>query len=78
MGSPQSKAEESKEVDSNGAINNNIVLKNTDVVNVSVESEILVLLSIICGFKILEILLFIYYKHRNHLKNKYLNRNDKA
>lgn len=42
MGSPQSKAEESKEVDSNGAINNNIVLKNTDVVNVSVESEILV------------------------------------
>lgn len=71
MGNPQSKSYEQKEIDSNGAINNNIVLRNTDVVNVSIDTEILVLLSVMCGLQILEILIFLYYKHRHGLKNKY-------
>lgn len=74
MGGTKSKTV-NKDVDSNGAINNNIVLKNTDVMNVSVESEIVILLSIICGIKILEVLLFLYYKHRRGLKKTYSGEN---
>lgn len=62
-----------KEVDATGTVNNNIVLKNTDTMNVSTDFEMFILIAIICGIKILELLLFIYFKHRRGLKKTYIS-----
>lgn len=70
-----SSTEEQKEVDATGTINNNIVLKNTDTMNVveSTQFNTLILVAVICGIKILELLLFIYFKHRRGLKKSYIS-----
>lgn len=69
-----SSTEEQKEVDATGTINNNIVLKNTDTWNASSNQfETFILIAIICGIKILELLLFIYFKHRRGLKKSYIS-----
>lgn len=64
---------ENKNVDSTGAINNNIVLKKDDKINI-VNFEIVVLLTIICVIKIVELACYIYYKHRRGLKKAYGNK----
>lgn len=69
-----SSTEEQKEVDATGTINNNIILKNTDHMNVeSTQFGTFILIAIICGIKILELLLFIYFKHRRGLKKSYIS-----
>lgn len=69
-----SSTEEQKEVDATGTINNNIILKNTDNMNVeSTQIGTFILIAIICGIKILELLLFIYFKHRRGLKKSYIS-----
>lgn len=69
-----SSTEEQKEVDATGTINNNIILKNTDNMNVeSTQFGTFILIAIICGIKILELLLFIYFKHRRGLKKSYIS-----
>lgn len=60
--------EEVKAVDSSGAVNNNIVF--TDPIRIS-NKEIVLLLSIICVIKIVELLFFVYREHKKNLKKKY-------
>lgn len=62
MGLWESK-EESKQIESTGSVNTNVVIGHTvDITN----DYIIICLSIICFIKVLEILYFIY---RNHIKN---------
>lgn len=74
MGSSESK-EESKVIDSNGQVNNNIVLtESVDIKNL----EIVVLLYIICIVKFLEFIVFVYKCHQKHIKKKYRNQQDRT
>lgn len=47
----------SKEVDSNGAVNNNVIIEETMDQNAN---EITLLLAVICAIKVIEIMVFIY------------------
>lgn len=67
MGSGESKTE-TKSVEASGQVNNSMVLNNTQD-NYGV--AYLVLLSILCGIKILEFLSFLYIKYNSLLKKKY-------
>lgn len=66
--------EEKKEVDSNGNVNNNIVLHNSATLNVQLESCVIVVLAVIAAVLIIFLLLFVYYKHRHGLKKLYTTR----
>lgn len=70
MGNTDSK-EETKAVDSNGNVNNNVVIQEPNSKN----SDIKIVLYIICGIKIIELLIFIYKFHRKNLKRKYISAN---
>lgn len=59
---------ETKTVESDGAVNNNVVIQGEPL---GYEFEIMVLLSIICAIKIFEILLFVYKKHTKTVKQNY-------
>lgn len=63
----------SKEVDSTGPVNNNIILDTTSTINMH-SFEMVVMLAIICAIKILELILFIYFKHRRGLKKGFERR----
>lgn len=63
----------SKEVDSTGPVNNNIILDTTSTINMH-SFEMVIMLAIICVIKVLEIVLFIYFKHRRGLKKTYEKR----
>lgn len=71
MGNNESKTE-NKAVDTNGNVNNNIVVKIEDEVN-TYGSEIILLLAIIGAIKILEFVYFLYREHNRKLKRKYGN-----
>lgn len=60
----------SKEVDSTGPVNNNIILDTTSTINTH-SFEIVIMLAIVCAIKILELILFIYFKHRRGLKKSF-------
>lgn len=62
---------QSKEIDSTGTVNNNVILTNT--VNVY-SQELVYLLAVLVALKILEIMIFMYLKHKRHLKMDYMNR----
>lgn len=57
-----SSEEETKVVDSNGAINNNVVLQGEQPLNVF-SYEIIILLSVLCLLRIIE---FGYFMYRIH------------
>lgn len=63
----------SKEVDSTGPVNNNIILDTTSTINMH-SFEMVIMLAIICAIKILEVVLFIYFKHRRGLKKSFERR----
>lgn len=67
MGSGESKTE-TKSVEASGQVNNSMVL-NTSRDDYGL--EYLVLLSILCVVKILELLSFLYIKYNALLKKKY-------
>lgn len=70
MGTSNSKEEE---IDTAGSVNNNIIIKDA----VTVQSqEIMYLLIAGLVVKAIELLIFIYLKHRKHLRNKYSNNNN--
>lgn len=60
--------EEKKTVDSTGEVNNNVVVQETvDVYS----SEMVILLSILCILKIIELGCYLYTTHNRNLKKKY-------
>lgn len=67
MGSGESKTE-TKNVEASGLVNNSMVL-NTSEEKYGV--AYLVLLSILCGIKTLEFLIFLYIKYNATMKKKY-------
>lgn len=71
MGSSDSK-EETKTVDSNGNVNNNIVIQDPVPIH---SKDISVVLYIICAIKIFELIIFLYKFHSKNLKKKYANQN---
>lgn len=60
-------------VEAQGAINNVVITDVQDRVEIE-SSEILILLSIICGIKVIEFLYFIYNQHVGGIKRKYERR----
>lgn len=72
MGSTESK-EEVKTVDSNGMVNNNIVIQDQVKIH---NNEIIILLYIICVIKVFEFIVFMYKFHTKSLKKKYVNPNN--
>lgn len=67
MGQTQSS---SKEIESDGEVNNNVVInepKNNG------NSQVLLVLWIICALKIIEFALYIYNRHQKSLKKRYTN-----
>lgn len=67
MGSSQSQ-HETKTIEASGQVNNNVVIQETEDVY---SMEIVVLLSLLCALKILEIAMFLYNKYRQQMKKKY-------
>ncbi len=71
MGNSDSK--ESKTVDSNGNVNNNIVLQESIPIH---SNSIVTILTIICAIKVFELVLFLYKLHLKKIKRKYVNPNN--
>lgn len=69
MGKTQSSQ---KTVDSQGEVNNNVVINDTASSPPEL-SQLLVISWIICAIKLMEFLLFIYNRHQKQLKKKYSN-----
>lgn len=67
MGSKDSK-EETKTVDTAGAVNNNLVFQEAVPIH---SDQIVILMYIICGIKIVELLLFFYKMHLRRMKKRY-------
>lgn len=74
MGTKNSKQEK---IDSSGTVNNNVILTNTDIVNVY-SQELVYLMAVLIGLKVFEIIMFMYLKHRRHWKKTYINRGNPA
>lgn len=72
-----SKPRPDNRIDSSGVVNTNIILKNTDTLNVH-NNEIIWILFAILVIKLLEMLLFVYYKHRRGLKKQYSKNSENA
>lgn len=71
MGNTKSNTEE-KVVDTTGTVNNNLVLRDDQQLNIF-SFEITLLLLIICVLKIIEFAYFIYRIHSRRLKKIYTN-----
>lgn len=67
MGSGQSQ-QETKTIESSGQVNNNVVIQETEDVY---SMELVILLSLLCALKILEIGIFLYNKYKQQMKKKY-------
>lgn len=67
MGSSHSQVEK-KTIESTGQVNNNVVIQETEDVY---SMEIVILLSLLCALKILEISIFLYNKYKQQMKKKY-------
>lgn len=70
MGGGESKQEETKTVDSTGAVNNNVVVTNP--VNIR-NMDIMILLWLIGIIKVIELILYMYKTHQRTMKKKYTN-----
>lgn len=87
MGGKGSKVEnevehvENKTNDNTGTVNNNVIIKNHQELIKSHDDlyglmlTIVILLSILCGIKIIEFLMYIYCKYRSSLKRSWMNKN---
>lgn len=67
MGSSESK-EEIKAVDTNGNVNNNVVIHEPVPIH---NAEMMVLLYILCIVKIIQFIFFVYTYHVKRLKKRY-------
>lgn len=67
MGSSQSQ-QETKTIESSGQVNNNVVIQETEDVY---SMELVILLSLLCALKILEMGIFLYNKYKQQMKRKY-------
>lgn len=67
----KSSTEDKKENESSGNCNNNIIVKDT--VNVY-SVELIVIGGLLLLAQVLQLVLYIYYKHHRKLKNKYLQK----
>lgn len=67
MGSSPSQ-HETKTIESTGHVNNNLVIQETEDVY---SMEIVILLSVLCILKILEIGIYLYTKYKQQMKKKY-------
>lgn len=63
---------EEVEVEANGQVNNNVIIKQGETIDEN-SNEICYLLLIICIIKIIELILYIYKKWQNNMKKKYVN-----
>lgn len=72
MGSGESKHEETKAVDTSGAVNNNLVFNPSSPVPIHYRT-LEILIWIICIVKVLELCYGIYRAHQKYLKKKYFN-----
>lgn len=71
MGSTSSK---DPKVDSNGQVNNNVIIQDSVQLQIH-NAEILYLLYTITVIKILEFIVFVYNSHAKRMKRKYNNQN---
>lgn len=69
----RTKNSKTDEINSTGTVNNNVIVNDT--VNIY-SKEIVYLLIAILALKMFEIVIFIYFKHRRHLKKVYESRNN--
>lgn len=74
MGGSESK-EEIKTVDTNGNVNNNIVIQ--DPVSIH-NQELMILMYIVCTIKIIEFTYVMYKEFLKKLKKRYVNNQDKV
>lgn len=65
---------EKKTVDSNGAINNNVIFK--EGINVLYQYELAFMMLIITIIKIIKLVVIIYQMHKRNLRKTYANRGD--
>lgn len=65
-----SKSKETKSIDSNGQVNNNVVIGKVDGEVDITSAEIMILLGIICLIKIMEFIYFIYRRHYQNVKKR--------
>ncbi len=63
---------DSKEVDSTGEVNNNVIVQETKGNVNDRSSEVVILMYIICGLKLLELGLYLYKFHQKKMKKKYI------
>lgn len=70
MGGGESKTEEHKTIDTDGTVNNNLVFNQEKPVDIH-NKEIIILLSIICAIKLIQLGVYLYVNHRRSLKKKY-------
>lgn len=70
MGKTESKEEK---IEISGAVNNNVILTNTDTVNVY-SKELVYLVAGMLFMQVVQFLALIYLKHKRHLKKVYTNR----
>ncbi len=73
MGNSESKTE-NKAVDTNGNVNNNVVIQEP----IPVTNNFTFAIWIICGIKIIELFIYIYKFHQRNLKKKYVNANNQT
>lgn len=66
---------ESKSIDTNGAINNNLILRDEDQTYNVYSQELIILIGILVVLRIIEFGYFMYSKFRGALKKKYSNNN---
>lgn len=60
------------EVEANGQVNNNVIIKQDETIDQN-SNEICYLLLIICIIKVIELLLYVYKKWQYNMKKKYVN-----
>lgn len=74
MGKSLSKQEK---ISSSGTVNNNVILTNTDTINVYSQEQTYLLAALV-AMTLFQIVVFLYLKHRKHLKNTYMGRTNPA
>jgi hypothetical protein len=69
MGNWFSKTEETKTVENDGQVTNNVIVNDTVSVH---NSEIIIMLLIITSIKLIEFIYFVYNSHNKRLRKKFI------
>lgn len=69
MGKSASKEQRKENVHANGQVNNSFVIEESVGVH---NDEVIIILYVICGIKILELLIYLYKLHKKEMKKKFI------